>query len=148
MLKEAVTVLPASDLARAKAFYHDAFGFVPAEVRSGDLVYRPQPGIAFEIYETPNAGSAKNTQMCFLTDDLEGDMQQLRSRGIVFEDYDFPGLKTVDGIADMDGERAAWFRDSEGNFICLGEPQTQGTAAGGSAGAADDMTGVSSAFYD
>ena len=48
-------------------------------------------------------------------------MARLRERGVVFEDYDIPGLKTVDGVAEMDGERTAWFRDSEGNFICLGE---------------------------
>ncbi|MFC0681483.1 VOC family protein [Lysobacter korlensis] len=146
MFTETIAVLPASDLARAKAFYHDAFGFDPVEVRNGDLVYRPRAGIAFEVYETSNAGTAKNTQMCFHTDDLDGDMRQLRDRGIIFEDYDFPGLKTVDGVAEMDGERAAWFRDSEGNYICLGQPKTKSATAGG--GAADDVSGVSSAFYD
>ena len=119
MLKEAQTVLPASDLSRARAFYHDVFDFDPAEEREGMLMYRPQMGSVFSIYETPNAGTAKNTQMCFVTDDLDAEMAALRQRGLVFEDYDLPGLKTVDGIAEMDGERAAWFRDSEGNFICL-----------------------------
>jgi catechol 2,3-dioxygenase-like lactoylglutathione lyase family enzyme len=119
MLKETVTVLPASDLTRARAFYSDALGFDPTEERDGDLVYRPQPGMSFQIYATQNAGTAKNTQMCFVTDDLDADMRQLRDRGVVFEDYDFPGLTTVDGVADLDGERAAWFRDSEGNYICV-----------------------------
>jgi catechol 2,3-dioxygenase-like lactoylglutathione lyase family enzyme len=122
MLKEAQTVLPASDLSRARAYYHDTFGFDPAEEHEGTLMYRPEIGSSFIIYETSNAGTAKNTQMCFVTDDLESDMARLRERGVVFEDYDVPGLTTVDGVADMDGERTAWFRDSEGNFICLTQP--------------------------
>ena len=146
MLKEAIPVLPASDLDRARAFYHDAFGFDPVEVRDGDLVYRPKAGIAFEVYSTPNAGSAKNTQMCFITDDLESDMRQLRDRGIVFEDYDFPGLTTVDGVAEMDGERTAWFRDSEGNYICLGQLTSRSSSGGGAA--ADDLTNVSYVYND
>jgi catechol 2,3-dioxygenase-like lactoylglutathione lyase family enzyme len=121
MLKEAHTVLPASDLARVRAYYHDTFGFDPVEEHEGMLMYRPMSGAAFDVYETPNAGTAKNTQMCFGTDDLDADMAMLRERGVVFEDYDVPGLKTVDGVAELDGERTAWFRDSEGNFICLGE---------------------------
>lgn len=121
MLKEAQTVLPASDLGRARTYYHDTFGFDPVEEHEGMLMYRPTTGSSFSIYETPNAGTAKNTQMCFVTDDLDADMTQLRDHGVVFEDYDVPGLKTTNGVAEMDGERTAWFRDSEGNFICLAE---------------------------
>jgi catechol 2,3-dioxygenase-like lactoylglutathione lyase family enzyme len=121
MLKEAHAVLPASDLRRARSFYHDTLDFDPAEEHEGMLMYRLESGAAFDIYETPNAGSAKNTQMCFSTDDLDAEMARLRERGVVFEDYDVPGLKTVDGVADMDGDRTAWFRDSEGNFICLSQ---------------------------
>ncbi|MDQ4135586.1 MAG: VOC family protein [Pseudomonadota bacterium] len=124
MLKEVHAVLPASDLSRARAYYHDVFGFDPAEEHEGILMYRPMAGAAFDVYETPNAGTAKNTQMCFGTDDLDAEMARLRERGVVFEDYDIPGLKTVDGVAEMDGERTAWFRDSEGNFICISETRT------------------------
>jgi predicted enzyme related to lactoylglutathione lyase len=119
MLQQSVAVLPASDLARARAFYHDTLGFDPTEEQEGLLSYR-QSGMAFDIYETTNAGTAKNTQMCFNTDDLDAEMARLRDRGVVFEDYDIPGLKTVDGVADMGEGRVAWFRDSEGNFLCLG----------------------------
>jgi hypothetical protein len=63
-------------------------------------------------------------------DDIEATVRDLRARGVVFEEYDFPGLKTVDGIADIEGnypskgssERGAWFRDSEGNMLGLGQP--------------------------
>ncbi|WP_431279220.1 VOC family protein [Leifsonia poae] len=121
MLKEAHAVLPASDLKRAQDFYHDALEFDPDAAADGNLIYRLDGGTSFEIYETGNAGSAQNTQMCFLTDDLVADMTRLRGRGVAFEDYDFPGLKTENGIATVGDTRAAWFRDSEGNFICLTE---------------------------
>lgn len=121
MLKEAHAVLPASDLKRAQDFYHNALGFDPDAEENGNLIYRLNAGSSFEIYETTNAGTAQNTQMCFLSDAFDSDMAQLRSRGITFEDYDFPGLKTENGVATLGGSKAAWFKDTEGNFICLTE---------------------------
>ena len=121
MLNEAHAVLPASDLKRAQEFYHTALGLDPDRVQAGNLVYRLGSGSGFEIYETDNAGSAKNTQMCWITDDIDGDMARLRERGVTFEDYDNPGLKTENGVATIDGEKAAWFRDTEGNFLCLSQ---------------------------
>jgi hypothetical protein len=53
--------------------------------------------------------------------DIETAVAELRSRGVVFEEYDLPGLKTVDGIAEIAGERGAWFKDSEGNLLAIGQ---------------------------
>ena len=64
-------------------------------------------------------------------DDIDATVRELRDRGVVFEEYDFPGIRTEDGIADIEGnypskggigERAVWFRDSEGNLLGIGEP--------------------------
>lgn len=121
MMKEVHTVLPAADLARARKFYHDKLGMDPDEDRGHTLVFRLFPGGAFEIYETPNAGTAQNTQMGLVTDNLDDEMAVMRSNGIVFEEYDFPGMKTVDGVVEDGASRMAWFRDSEGNYICLSE---------------------------
>lgn len=121
MMKELHTVLPAADLMRARTFYHDKLGMDPDEEREGTMVYHPFPGGTFEIYETANAGTAQNTQMGWVTDDLDGEMSVMRSHGVVFEEYDFPGMKTVDGVLDDGTMRAAWFRDSEGNFICVSQ---------------------------
>jgi hypothetical protein len=54
-----------------------------------------------------------------MVDDVEVTVQELRGRGVVFEEYDFPGLKTVNGVADLGYERAAWFKDSEGNILAV-----------------------------
>ncbi|MCU1584984.1 MAG: glyoxalase [Microbacteriaceae bacterium] len=121
MLKEIHTVLPAADLTRARAFYHDRLDLDPDEIHEGMLTYRLSSGATFDIYETENAGSAKNTQMCWVTDDLDTEMTRLRDHGVVFEEYDVPGLKTVNGVATDDMGRTAWFRDSEGNFICVAQ---------------------------
>ena len=118
---EAYSVLPAKDLKRAREFYRDKLGLEPAEEHEHGIVYRTASGARVQMYETENAGTAKNTALGWMTDDLEAEMAALRSRGVVFEEYDVPGLKTVNGIATDEDGRAAWFRDSEGNFICVSE---------------------------
>jgi catechol 2,3-dioxygenase-like lactoylglutathione lyase family enzyme len=117
----AITVLPASDLGRARTFYHDKLGLDPSTEKPGMLEYSGPSGTTFELYETPNAGTAKNTQMCWMTSDLAAEMAEMRGHGVVFEDYDFPGLKTDNGVAEVGNERSAWFMDSEGNTLCVAQ---------------------------
>jgi len=126
MLKKmkAMAVLPAKDLERARAFYRDTLGMEPDEEESGGLIYRTGGDTAFLLYETDNAGSAKNTQMAWEADDLDAEVADLRRRGVVFAEYDFPGLKTENGIATTDGLRTAWFLDSEGNILAVTERVT------------------------
>ncbi len=114
-------VLPASDIARARDFYRDKLGLEPENPDADDnLQYKCDAGTGFLIYQTPNAGSAKNTQLGWVVDDIAAAVSKLQESGVVFEDYDFPGLKTEGGIATMpDGSAAAWFLDSEGNILSL-----------------------------
>ena len=121
MVRDLYTVLPAQDLERARAFYRDKLGMNPEGMLDGMLMYRVGSAGRFAIYETPNAGSAQNTQMCLISDDLASDMARMRESGVAFEEYDFPGMTTVDGVLDSGESRTAWFRDSEGNFICLSQ---------------------------
>ncbi len=143
MLKEMHAVLPARDLARARRFYHDMLDMDPAEEHDqGRLLTYRVGGSAFDIYETENAGTAKNTQLCFQTDDLDMEMQRLRDRGVMFEDFEIPGLmKTENGVVSDEEARTAWFRDSEGNFICISEPMQTGSSGSdmGSSSMGSDM---------
>lgn len=117
----AMAVLAASDLHRARTFWKDVFGLEPVRGDvGGDVSLVGATPVL--VYESRFAGTAKNTSLSLLTDDLDRDMAALRSKGVTFNDYDLPGLKTVDGIFDMDGERTAWFDDSEGNIISIGQP--------------------------
>ncbi|XAS68134.1 VOC family protein [Micrococcaceae bacterium Sec5.7] len=119
---EIMAVLPAKDINRAKDFYRDKLGLEPSETPEDDsLMYRAGKGTGFLVYQTENAGSAKNTQMGWETDNLEREMEELRGRGVVFEDYDFPGLKTENGIATNEWGKAAWFLDSEGNILNIAQ---------------------------
>ncbi len=115
------TVLPVADLERARTWYREKLGLEATLDKPGMLAYSGPSGYIFQLYETANAGTAKNTQMGWSTSDLDGDMAELRGRGVVFEEYDLPGLKTENGVAEVGTERAAWFRDSEGNTIVISQ---------------------------
>jgi predicted enzyme related to lactoylglutathione lyase len=119
---QAAAVLAASDFARARSFYEDVLGLTPVEASDEDqMALYELAGTRLMIYATSFAGTAKNTVFGIDTDDLDRDMAALREKGVVFMDYDFPGLKTVDGIAELGGERSSWFADSEGNIIALSQ---------------------------
>jgi catechol 2,3-dioxygenase-like lactoylglutathione lyase family enzyme len=112
------TVIAAQDIERAQRWYADKLGLHPAREQAQGLLY--QVGNSeFFLYQTSFAGTAQNTVAEWEVDDLDAVMAELRRRGVVFEEYDFPGFKTVNGVATIDGERAAWFKDSEGNTIAL-----------------------------
>jgi catechol 2,3-dioxygenase-like lactoylglutathione lyase family enzyme len=121
--------LPAQDLERARTFYADRLGLEPAEERPGGLLYR-LGSCEFGLFASAGGPSGAHTQMGFEVDDLDATVAELRGRGVMFEEYDLPGLSTVDGIADISGnypskgsgERAVWFRDSEGNLLGIGQP--------------------------
>jgi catechol 2,3-dioxygenase-like lactoylglutathione lyase family enzyme len=123
------TRVPAQDLDRARSFYAQKLGLVPIEERSGGLLYRCASG-EFALFESSGMSAGTFTQIAWQVDDIEAAVKMLRDRGVLFEDYDLPGLTTVDGIAEVEGnypskgvgERAAWFRDSEGNLLAIGQP--------------------------
>jgi catechol 2,3-dioxygenase-like lactoylglutathione lyase family enzyme len=123
------TRLPAQDLERARRFYAERLGLEPSEERPGGLLYRGASG-AFALFASAGSAPGTYTQMAFEVDDLAATVAALKARGLTFEEVDVPGLRTVDGIADVEGnypskggkgERAAWFRDSEGNLMGIGQ---------------------------
>ena len=117
--------IPASDLMRAKQFYTEKLGLRAPEETPGGLVFQCK-GSWFLLYPSGGAGTAKNTLGGWSTDNIEREVSDLRSRGVVFEDYDLPGLKTVNGIATMGPNRAAWFKDSEGNILGIVQMESTG----------------------
>jgi catechol 2,3-dioxygenase-like lactoylglutathione lyase family enzyme len=131
MLEQATvaTRLPVQDISRARAFYAEKLGLEPVDEQPGALLYRCG-GSEFALFTSAGTASGKHTQMVWHVDDIEAVVKELRARGVVFEEYDVPGLKTVNGIAEGAGGwpskgdkglRAAWFRDSEGNLLSLGQ---------------------------
>src|SRR5438093_4119909 len=97
--------LPAADIDRAKAWYQEKLGFSPKETLPDGSAYYRSGSSEFFLYPTQFAGTAQNTVAAWTVDDLEKVMEELRGRGVAFEEYDVPGLKTVNGIAEIEGER-------------------------------------------
>jgi catechol 2,3-dioxygenase-like lactoylglutathione lyase family enzyme len=126
---DVATRLPAQDLERARSFYAEKLGLEPVEERPGGLRYRCGSG-SFALFLSAGAATGTHTQMGWEVADIEATVAALRSRGVVFEEYDLPGLKTVNGIARIagnypskgTGEKGAWFKDSEGNLVGIGQP--------------------------
>lgn len=124
MIKDSLIypTLPASDLARARAFYEEKLGLDPLEDADiSDGVFYRLGGQFLFLYET-QAKVGENTALSFVVEDLDTEMDELRNKGVTFEDYDMPGLKTENGVAEMDGMRGGWFKDSEGNILSISQP--------------------------
>ncbi|MFE9629547.1 VOC family protein [Streptomyces sp. NPDC006463] len=126
----AATRLPAEDLDRARRFYSEKLGLEPVDERPGGLLYRCGSA-EFAVFKSTGASPGTFTQMGWEVDDIEAVVSELERRGVVFEEVDVPGFRTRGGIADIEGnypskgargERAVWFRDSEGNLLGIGEP--------------------------
>jgi catechol 2,3-dioxygenase-like lactoylglutathione lyase family enzyme len=122
VLKAAIpkAALPVKDLARAKAFYEEKLGLSPARELEGALFYEGTGG-GFLLFPTGGRPSGQHTQMAWFVADIVASVAELKRRGVRFEDYDVPGLKTIGGIADLGYEKSAWFHDSEGNLLAVGE---------------------------
>lgn len=118
--RRAYATIPTADLARARKWYEDKLGLKPSAEEETGLSYRLGNGTGFLLYPTGAAGKAPNTLMTFGSDDVESDVAALRQRGVVFEEYDFPGLKTVNGVAVLGGRKVAWFKDADGNILAIG----------------------------
>jgi catechol 2,3-dioxygenase-like lactoylglutathione lyase family enzyme len=116
-----VAMVPVSDLDRSVQWYRDILGLEPAW-RGEGVAQDRYSSTRFDLYVTASAGTAQHTLAAWLVDDVEGAVARLRERGVVLEEYDFPGLKTVNGIANLGYERAAWFRDPDGNILSVGQP--------------------------
>ena len=125
MLESASThaMIAVKDLGRAEEFYSGMLGLTASDERHGSGIrYETQAGSWFLVYRSESAGTAKSTCMRFEVEDVESAVRQLRDRGIVFEEYDLPDVKTVDGIAKhQSGARGAWFKDPDGNILQLGQ---------------------------
>ena len=124
MLGEArlAAVVPISDRQGTIDFYTGTLGLKEIERVGFDAVFEAGGGALLGAYVTDYAGQAGHTLAGFMVDDLDAAMAELRSRGVTFEEYDLPHLKTVDGIAEIEGERGAWFKDPDGNILAIGEP--------------------------
>ncbi len=111
--------IPVKDLKRAREFYEQKLGFKPKQETGGGVVYEFAGGTGCFMYPTPNAGTSKASQAFWQVGDVEKEVAELKAKGVKFEEYDMPGLKTVNGIATAGGAKSAWFKDVDGNILAL-----------------------------
>jgi predicted enzyme related to lactoylglutathione lyase len=111
--------IPARDVARARRFYEDKVGLKPKQEIAGGVVYEFGKGTACFLYPTQNAGTSKASQAFWQVEDIEREVAELRKRGVRFEEYDTPEMKTTNSIFTGGGAKAAWFKDSEGNILAV-----------------------------
>lgn len=112
--------LPAIDLERAKRFYAEKLELTPeSEIPGGGLFYRCGENTGFVLFPSQDAASGTPTQAGWTVGDVEAEVAALKARGLIFEEYDTPSLKTVDSVFTKGTVKAAWFKDSEGNLFGL-----------------------------
>jgi len=111
--------IPAQDVPRARKFYEGKLGFKAKEETAGGVIYECGRNTVCLLYPTPNAGTSRASQAFWRVDDIEREVAELKARGVVFEEYDAPGMKMVNSILTGGGAKAAWFKDSEGNIMAV-----------------------------
>jgi predicted enzyme related to lactoylglutathione lyase len=112
--------IPASDVPRARRFYEQKIGLIPKEEYAGGVIYECGGAEVF-LYPTSNAGTSKASQAYWQVTDVESEVADLKARGVVFEEYDMPGMTMNNSIATGHGASTAWFKDTEGNILAISQ---------------------------
>lgn len=116
----ATTILPVADAARARTYYAESLGLeFRGQSADGNLIFGLEGSATLALMEDPAAKPSGHTAISFEVQDITAAIGDLGTRGVAFEDYDLPGLKTADHVCVLGAEKAAWFKDPDGNILCL-----------------------------
>ena len=118
-------VLSSTDLERSREFYEHKLGLtLSPETIPNHLLFEGADGTSVLVYGRPSPNQADHTQLRFWSADVEAEVRELAARGVQFEDFDFPTLKTIDHVATTPGiGKSAWFKDPDGNTLALFQPE-------------------------
>ncbi|MDJ0355276.1 VOC family protein [Paenarthrobacter sp. PH39-S1] len=118
----ATTILPIADGDRARKYYEESLGLeFRGKAADGNLIFGLEGSATLALLEDPAAKPSGHTAISFEVQDITAAIRDLGTRGVAFEDYDLPGLKTTDHVCVLGSEKAAWFSDPDGNILCLHE---------------------------
>jgi catechol 2,3-dioxygenase-like lactoylglutathione lyase family enzyme len=118
-------MLPVTDVDRARTFYSESLGLDYTGTNDeGSAMYALEGGTTLVLLPRPDATPSESTAMSFEVSDLMAEVPALEGQGVTFEDYELPELTTVGHIAEMGSEKAAWFKDPDGNVLCLHQDVT------------------------
>ena len=118
-----VAIVPVTDVEAAIPFYEGTLGLELQERRDDlpenrEAEFRAGQGTLL-LYESVGAGKSRHTVAGFRVDDIDSTVADLRERGVEFEEYDLPEIKTEGGVATVGDVRAAWCRDPDGNLLAI-----------------------------
>jgi catechol 2,3-dioxygenase-like lactoylglutathione lyase family enzyme len=119
-----MAIVPAADIEKARVFYEDTLGLERVEVSTpgNDLMFESGDGTRLYVYEREAGSKADHTVAGWIVQDVEETVEHLLKKGVAFEHYDMPRLKTDErGVAELGDARAAWFKDPEGNILSITE---------------------------
>ncbi|KRF06444.1 glyoxalase [Nocardioides sp. Soil777] len=118
-------MLPVTDVDRATRFYQQSLGLeLTGTNDEGSAMFAVGSDAQLVLLPRPESKPSESTAMSFEVDDVTAEIRTLEGRGVVFEDYDLPELKTVDHVCEFGDEKAAWFKDPDGNVLCLHQDLT------------------------
>ena len=118
-------MLPVTDVDRATRFDQQSLGLEFTGTNDeGSAMFAVGSDAQLVLLPRPESKPSGSTAMSFEVDDVTAEIRTLEGRGVVFEDYDLPDLKTVDHVCEFGDEKAAWFKDPDGNVLCLHEDLT------------------------
>jgi predicted enzyme related to lactoylglutathione lyase len=116
-----VPYIPVRDVPRARKFYEEKVGLKAKQEYAGGVIYECGKGSWVFMYPSAGAGTSQASTAFWAVEDVAVEVAALKSRGVKFEEYDMPGIKTVDGIATGGGAKTAWFKDTEGNILAVSQ---------------------------
>jgi len=115
-------ILPVVDVSRAAGFYRDRLGLKDlGDEPGGNHVLQTGAGSTLGLMPAEEGAQSAHTVLTFEVENISEEIRDLEGKGVGFLDYDLPDLKTVDHVVSAEGEKAAWFTDTEGNILCLHE---------------------------
>ena len=110
------------DFEEAKKFYGETLGLKALDIEiENHIQYEAGAGSLITVYQRPDPPKAENTAASFQVPDVEAVVKWLQGRGVKFENYDFPGLKTINGVAALGNKKGAWFKDPAGNILAISD---------------------------
>ena len=122
VLNKATTILPVDDAARARHFYADTLGLPHRGVAAdGSEIFGSDGGPLLQLMPVTDGKHSEHTALSFEVSGIERAVRDMEARGVTFQDYDLPGLKTENHICITDSEKCAWFMDTEHNVLCIHE---------------------------
>jgi len=116
-----VPYIPVTNVARARKFYEEKLGLTPKEEYAGGVIYECGGGSWVFMYPSAGAGTSKTSTLFWAVDDVVAEVRELKAGGVVFEEYDMPGIKMENSIASAGGAKTAWSKDNEGNILAISQ---------------------------